>query len=189
MDEFKVHNFLSDQMKLYDGLAFIIWKWSIPEHCPIGNFSGDHLSTTHISIEDECEYEETDEDESDTVAFKVIGNLKEAQYQTALKIVSDLLHKNVDVPVKLVPEPNNPYDKAAVAFVCTIEGTQHQIGYVVRECLDSVHDALNNNLVKSTKFSWCKYRTFNGHLGFYAAINITKLGKWPDVVHKSRSAF
>lgn len=82
---------------------------------------------------------------------------------------------------ELVPEPHNPYDKKAIAFVCSIDRKQHRIGYVVRECLDSVHDALCNGKVISTEFSWCKFRSFNGHLGFYAAVNITKSGKWPSI--------
>lgn len=94
-----------------------------------------------------------------------------------------------DVPVELVPEAMNPYDKKAIAFVCIIDKKQHRIGYIVRECLDAVHDALSSNVVKSAKFVWCKYRTFNGHLGFYAAVNITKFGNWPNVVYRSRSTY
>ena len=121
------------------------------------------------------------------IQFKVIGNLKETSYQTALKIVSEKLHANEDVPIELVQEPNNLYDKKAIAFVCTIDGSKHRIGYIVRECLDEVHYALSNDLVKSAKFSWYKYRAFNGRLGFYAAFDITRYGKWPNVVHLSKS--
>ena len=181
VDEFMVHSFLRplDDMKLYDGDVLIIWKWT--------NVVCDKPS---IEQEDESSIEENSSPEDfdeEMVTFKVIGNLRETSYQSILRVVSERLHKNEDVPVKLVPEPNNPYDNKAFAFMCTVDGGQHRIGYVVRECLDAVHDALSKGLLKSTKFAWCKYRPFNGNLGFYAAVNITKFGKWPNEVHRSRS--
>jgi hypothetical protein len=49
-------------------------------------------------------------------------------YQSILKVVSERLHKNENVPV---PEPNNPYDNKAVAVMCIVDGGQHRIGYVI----------------------------------------------------------
>lgn len=143
------------------------------------------------TVEDDFEdasSESEEFDEEDTVAFKVIGSLKEPIYQSTLKEVAESLRRDEDVPIDIIPEPNNPWDKKAIAFVCTLDKKQQRIGYVVRECVNAVHNALSNGSVKKTKFAWCKYRTFNGHLGYYAAVNITKMGKWPDEVHHSKSS-
>ena len=93
------------------------------------------------------------------------------------------------VDVKLVPEPENPFDAKAISFVTFCDGKWHRIGYVVREALDDVHSAMNDNQIMNVCFDWVKYRihwVLSGP-GHYAAINVTKQGKWSPVVCKSAS--
>ena len=68
-----------------------------------------------------------------TVTFKVIGCTKEPEYQHILEKSRDLLEEGCVVHVKLSPEPNNPFDPKAIAFICEVDGKLHRIGYVVRE--------------------------------------------------------
>ena len=78
------------------------------------------------SSEDEVQ-EELDRAESEvippplhTVAFKVMGTTKIAGAQEVLEEFEarDRLHQNEDVPVQIIPEPENPVDKNAIAFKC-----------------------------------------------------------------------
>ncbi len=43
------------------------------------------------------------------------------------------------------PEPTNPVDAHAIAFECKLNDKWQKIGYVVREALDAVHDALQRS--------------------------------------------
>ena len=43
------------------------------------------------------------------------------------------------VPVKIEAEPKKPYDSKAI---CMVDGSWCRIGYIVREVLDEVHEAI-----------------------------------------------
>lgn len=77
------------------------------------------------------------------------------------------------VPVNIYPEPNNCYDSKAIAFKCWLEDDWHRIGYIVKEALDAVHEARDNDEIMNVSFKWARY---------YAGINITKCGQWPTAV-------
>jgi len=55
-----------------------------------------------------------------TIAFKVMGTTKIAGAQGVLE-ARDRLHQNEDVPLQIIPEPENPEDKNAIAFKCRID--------------------------------------------------------------------
>lgn len=114
-----------------------------------------------------------------TLRFKCIRSTKELRYQEALADIS-LKLKNGDVPVDLFLEPNNPFDAKAIAFKCEIGGSWKKIGYIVKEALDEVHKALKSNLVLSVKFGWVKFKMnwYKSGFGWYAGIDITKIGEW-----------
>lgn len=61
------------------------------------------------------------------------------------------------VPVRFSPEPNNQFDAKANAFQCYVEGKWQRVGYVVREVLDEVHQAMNKKKVVDVRFAWVKY--------------------------------
>ena len=73
-----------------------------------------------------------------------------------LATVSKLLREG-DVPVRLTPEPTNEVDARAIAFQCQIDKKWKRIGYVVKEALDSVHLAMEEQKIVRVKFAWAKY--------------------------------
>lgn len=82
------------------------------------------------------------------------------QYMTkaALEKAVSLIQQGENVAVKLVPEPDNLYDSKAIAFHCKVDGSWCLIGYVVREVLDTVHQAIKEKKIIYSKFVWVKYR-------------------------------
>ena len=96
-----------------------------------------------------------------------------------------------NIEVCLKPEPTNPVDARAIAFSCELDGKWERIGYVVREALEAVHDAVSNNRILSVKFDWVKYIVhWRSGMGWYAGIRIAKSGEWPlEVVRCSSVNF
>ena len=93
------------------------------------------------------------------LTFKCIGTTKSHDYQTALRRARHLILSGQFVPVSVVHEPTNPRDSKAFAFVCTIEGKEHTIGYIISELLDEVHAAYTAGSYVSVKFLWIRYIT------------------------------
>ena len=91
-----------------------------------------------------------------TATFKCIGVTRDPSYQDSLLAVHKLMKEGKSVPIKLVPEPTNPFDSRAISFQCQLNGKWKVIGYVVKELCDSVHDALSNQSITCTKFAWVK---------------------------------
>ena len=58
-----------------------------------------------------------------------------------LKEARDRLHQNEDVPVQIIPEPENPVDKA---FKCRIDSKWFRFGYAVTEVTDQLHSRMHN---------------------------------------------
>ena len=92
-----------------------------------------------------------------TVIFKCIGSNQEESYQLALWKSKQLLKSGQQVPVELLPEPSNPKDSQAIAFVCLIDGKWEKIGHVVQEALSDVHVAIKKRIVLSVKYDWIKF--------------------------------
>ena len=67
-----------------------------------------------------------------TVAFKVMGTTKITGAQGVLE-ARDRLHQNEDVPLQIIPEPENSVDKNATAFKCRIDSKWFKFGYAVPE--------------------------------------------------------
>jgi len=152
-----------------------------------------HISETVLesdSDETNCEQELNGSTEAEepppefTVTFKCIGAQHDRHAQIILKKVSELLHDNQHVPVNIYPEPENPFDSQAIAFKCWLDNQWHRIGYVVREALNGVHEALTMRTITNVKFSWAKFRITwpNSGPGYYAGINITKQGQWSAAI-------
>lgn len=129
------------------------------------------------------------EDGLHTVAFKCIGASRDAEQQRVLKLVHNLLESKEHVLVKLEPEPSNPFDAHAIAFMTYIEEKWQRIGYVVREVLKDVHNAMASGNIVEVKYAWIKYLLSfpKSGPGYYAAINITCRGEWSRVVVASCS--
>jgi hypothetical protein len=70
-----------------------------------------------------------------------------------------------------------------------VGGIWCRIGYIVREVLDEVHEAITNGHILWVRFAWVKFLlhwTRSGP-GFYAGINIVRLGEWSDKCVRSAS--
>ena len=91
--------------------------------------------------------------------------------------------------VTIQPEPDNPVDSRAIAFVATVDNKQYTIGYVVREIVDDLHEAINRGQILGVKFAWVKYLVQwpRSGPGYYCGVNITKKGEWPQNVCKYQS--
>ncbi len=118
-----------------------------------------------------------------------MGSNYHPESQSALSKVSELLSNGQVVPVQLSKEPDNEYDSQAIAFQCQLESHWRRIGYVVKEALPDVHDALNKKKIVSINFDWVKYLVnwSKSGPGFYAGIKILLNGKWPVQVWHCRS--
>ena len=123
------------------------------------------------------------------IVFKCIGAVRDEQQQKVLEEAYTARQTGEVVPVKLEPEPENPYDSQAISFMCQIRGVWKRIGYVVRECLDDVHAAIAKGEIVQVEFAWVKYLlqwTRSGP-GFYAGITITRKGQWSSACIRSAS--
>ena len=183
----------ADSLALFPFGALIVWSWE-------WNATADETSN---SSQSECEnriaeghfnpHMETESSDGDdqnqsikthVVTFKCIGAVHDQSRQKALEKAATLLRQGEQVDVRLIPEPDNAYDSKAIVFQCNIEGKWCVIGYMVREVLDAVHEAIRENKIIYTKFSWVKYRVMwlRSGPGFYAGIDVALNGQWPLVV-------
>ncbi len=115
-----------------------------------------------------------------TVVFKCIGAVRDRQYQDALRTAKHNLQNGWTVPVRMRYQPTNIMDARAVVFECSLEEKWVKIGYVVKDILDEVHSAIDNNLILNVKFKWVKYITdwTRSGPGYFAGITVTKSGQW-----------
>jgi len=95
------------------------------------------------------------------VVFKYIGAHKEMDYQHTLVPASRNKNDGKTVSVNLKPEPDNPFDSNAVAFICQTDENAEwkRIGYVVRVATSEVLDTINSKKKNNTDitFAWIKY--------------------------------
>lgn len=117
-----------------------------------------------------------------------MGTVKLRGIQALLQRVSDALHSGEEVPVRILPEPENPMDRNAVAFQCFVDNIWHKFGYAVREVTDELQTAIANNLIRNAQFKAVRY-ICRCAPGFYAAVDITKNGVWSQNVVRAKSTF
>ena len=197
-DDFKL-SVVSDNLQLPPQGVIVIWEWEWKEYeaetsSPKSDIThvsetsfGNETDETYCSTEG-CSTEEEPPPEF-TVTFKCIGTQHDLHAQAILKKVSQLLQDNQEVPVNIYPEPDNPFDSKAIAFKCWLDNDWHRIGYIVREALDSVHEAMDSGTIMDMKFAWARYLItwMRSGPGYYAGINITKRGQWSAEVRHSAS--
>lgn len=174
---------------------FIVWEWiwfDDIEH--VSETSSEDMRALSASI-DSCSESDSHTTTSPepmplhTVVFKCIGCTRDQQSQQILQEVSQKLENDEEVLVNLYPEPDNKFDNKAIAFKCFIRGEWHRIGYVVKEALVDVYNALEKKAITAVQFAWAKYIitwTRSGP-GYFAGIRITRKGKWSKEVCQSAS--
>ena len=121
------------------------------------------------------------------VTFKCVGSIHDVCRQVVLSRISKILCDGGIFDARIHPEPENQY--RAITFQCHIEQEWQTIGYIVRECLDHVHEALQKKGILSVKLAWAKYLVCwsRSGPGFYAAINISLNGEWHRDVIRSQT--
>lgn len=187
VDEFSKDSDVSNLTPIGEYGLLIVWQWV--ENNEEDDDGGQSCGSEHLnqdgSLSTDSDLEE-DKPTLSTVTFKCIGVTRSDCYQEALKKASKLMQEGNSVPVKVIPEPTNPYDSRAISFQCQLYQKWHVIGYVVSELCESVHDAISSNSIVSTTFAWAKLKVVRTTgPGYYAAINITRKGVWPPIVHRS----
>lgn len=188
VDEFCKDVYVRHLRAFGDKGLLIIWEWDLL-FVDSDTDSRDSTSTALEHVSSSGEHDSMSDTDECTIAFKCIGVTRDPSYQQTLKTCKQRRDNEEDVKVKLVPEPDNPYDSRAICFKCKLDSTWHTIGYVVSEICEDVHDALISDDIISTEFAWVKYKLWKKSPGYYAAINITRRGEWSNIVKKSCSTF
>ena len=70
-----------------------------------------------------------------------------------------------------------------------IGGSWQRVGYIVREALEEVHEAICNGDILWVKLAWVDFvlQWSRSGPGYYAGINIARRGDWSNVVIKCAS--
>ena len=195
-----------DGLKLTPQGVFIVWDWEwsdseseVDEDEHVGSCSSaeENASVNPYLLSDSESTHEEDENSFElpevthSVVFKCIGSTHHPESQDALSEAASLINAGTEVPVKLIKEPNNQYDSRAIAFHCKLpkKDSWIRIGYVIKELLDHVHTAMDENKIMGVKFDWVKYLVIwsRSGPGFYAGIKITLNGEWHKDVCRYQS--
>ena len=198
-DEFSV-SVETSGLKLTEQGVVIVWEWNWDDSDSTSDV--DHVSESSVEADSDDEhnpYIDSETDEADTtvtettvaetVTCKCIGTTHDSVGQKMLARAKTLMDQQECVPVKIEPEPDNQYDSKAIAFKCRVDEKWYRIGYIVKEALEDVHNALTQKLVVDVSFKWIKYLVIwmRSGPGYYAGINITINGKWSSQVHRCAS--
>lgn len=171
------------------------WRWldiaetSLDEHDNVGSSESLELTATSDTEEEDEPDQFAEGFITHTVTFKCIGASRDDDHQVALQAASRILKGGQDVPIRLEPEPDNPIDPNAIAFLCLIDRKWNRVGYVVKEALEDVRGAMEGDNILSVKFAWVKFLLCWSQCGpgFYTGINITRKGEWSKAVTYSAS--
>ena len=130
----------------------MIWKWDTNVVASLDDNAGDSKSDSESELDsnkstgspesENGNEEDVQEIFTHTVSFKVIGCKKELIYQDVLEKCRDAMQDGQDIPVRLTPEPENPFDSRAIAFMCFMDEKWYRIGYVMSEILEEVHQCM-----------------------------------------------
>ncbi|XP_065894132.1 uncharacterized protein [Dysidea avara] len=178
--------------KFYNGHeVFVLWKWTWLDDT-VTSDSDPSLSpclSPTADISSNTEEDDSVPEITHSVVFKCIGVHKDMEYQDTLALASRNKNDGKTVSVKLKPEPDNPHDTNAVAFMCQAdEGAEwKRIGYVVREAASEVLGVINAKKIINVRFRWIKFLPYFKNRGWYAGIIITRNGEWSRQVLRSRA--
>lgn len=171
-----------DLKLLSDHEVFVAYAWHWKQDDGSEDISSSASGSTH-SIPSSLSETEVDFNSScttHTLTFKCMGTVKDPRYQEALSKAAASLKDGNETPVRLRPEPENPFDPNAIAFDCLINNNWRHIGYVVQDVLLDVHEAMSKKEILSVKFAWVKFLLCwrRSGPGFYAGVEISKQGPW-----------
>lgn len=189
----------SSNLKLHPGgMIYVAYEWTwLDIESEVKETQGDELehaaACVSLNESEEINFEEDSENSeinvTHAVTFKCIGANRDHNHQVTLQIAADVMKNGEDVPVRIKPEPDNHKDSMAVAFECCVDGKWKRVGYVVKELLSEVHEALRDKCIISVSIAWIKFLLCWSRCGpgFYAGIKITKQGNWSNNVVRCAS--
>lgn len=189
-------------LNFIEQVVLVIWHWEWKDHDVDGGSSDDDTSINVIpetppSVSNDEDSDDdtaaaihigTDAVVTHKVVFKCIGSTKELCYQERLAKASQLINRGEEVLVEIKPEPDNPVDSKAIVFQCKLDEAWVTIGYVVHEALDELHEALASKKIIKVSFEFVKFLIRWKTPGWYAGINITRIGDWSNNLLRVQSA-
>ncbi len=142
---------------------FVLWNWFVmpevvfvPESLPVDDSEIQYVSDSDLEDNDEDTEEDTDSGTSSndvlhSVVFKCIGSTKEPKYQELLAEMALKKRRGEVADVRINPEPFNQYDSSAIAIEGFVDHSWERVGYLVREVLENVHTAQQDNKIVSVE--------------------------------------
>jgi hypothetical protein len=123
-----------------------------------------------------------DNEEMHCLPFKVVGTCYSPARQKVLEEAYDYFHTyNRPVFAKLVPEPENPVDKNAIAVYVATNEVFEKVGYIPKELTCYLHGPLSKKTL-DVEVKNVRFRTTYLLVGYYISINISKKGAWDNAV-------
>jgi hypothetical protein len=116
-----------------------------------------------------------------TLPFKVLGTCFSKERQKSLDSALNYMDNNRPVFVDLQCEPENKYDKNAIAVYLMSDGEFQKVGYIARELTQYVQPLVITSSYQAT-VKKIRFRTNFLRVGYYLTIDITKQGNWTDEV-------
>ena len=133
-------------------------------------------------VENDTGTSNENEEEMHSLPFKVVGTCYSPARQKVLEEAYECLNTyNRLVFAKLVPEPENPMDKNAIAVYVLTDNEYEKVGYIPKERISYLHGPLSKRTLDVTVEN-VRFRTTYLLIGYYITLNISKKGAWDNVV-------
>ena len=113
-----------------------------------------------------------------------MGTCYSEKYQTALQEAYEFHYEhNKNIFANLKAEPDNPYDKNAIAVYIVSSSDYEKVGYFPTELTRFVHPLLKDLKLEVT-VKQIRFCTTFLMIGFYLTIEISRTGLWEEPVIK-----
>ena len=173
----------------------VLWKLNQTENVDLPPVPPSTVADNLGSDDDDSDNDDNNEpDESVVVTshclpFKVMGTCYSEQRQRALLEAYEYLYEhNRPVFAKLEADPENAYDRNAIAVYIMSYSGFNKVGYLARELTQFIHPLLNDPSLR-VSVKKIRFSTSYQMMGFYLTIDITRRGLWDKpVIQASRKA-
>lgn len=169
-------------IKLSDNKSYtVLWEiGNVEKVTPEDERQADSENDSDSS--DSSSEETSDQEIVHSLPFKVLGSAYCKEKQKALSDAQECLYEyNRPVFVELRAEPDNVYDRNAIAVYIMSDDTFKKVGYIASELTRFVHPHLRDTSFSASVLQ-IKYRTTFQLMGHYMSISLTKKGLWHNQV-------
>ncbi|XP_064647475.1 uncharacterized protein LOC135500158 [Lineus longissimus] len=137
----------------------------------------DDLSELVVSDTGSLSDKDEQEEEFRSITFMIKGSTFTKERQEALKF-----HRGKEVETKIENEVDNPVDKNALGIKIQIQGEFRLIGYVPKDRISAVSNAIEKAEIHSIKITKiiCRYVPAANDCVFIGYCEIVKKGPWPS---------